>query len=516
MRVSQDSSAPRSPTFSLLGAGVAGIGLAIAQTCPSLWFLTLLAPIPLLATISFEGWCATWLSLAIVSGLQALFALEWLRRTAPGYGWILAIAAVVSALSFLPPSLVFPIVARRLGRTAALTLVPVVWAGVEYVGSRHLFGAWWPFLGQPLAEQPWLCRSAAVLGPEGITYFALALGVFVSISLRRDRNGGALARAAALGPGLAIATSLLGSVDSGQESQPSKTARIALVQPGLEHVESWTEAERSRFLERMDHLVDSCTNPPVDLVVLPESAVPEFVKYDDVSSAWVKALVQRSGTPLLFGSLDRNADGSRSYNVAILIIPNGEVLTYRKVHLAPVSERIHFPTILGSVLGGTLSPLLVAARGGREEFTAGTGVVPFHLPSGMSFGPLICIEDAYPDLAREYASRGADHLIALVNTQRYDGTSLARQHLQRARLTCIATGLPMVRCTNSGISCVISPHGEVLGKLPESADAGNPVVTAHAFVAASENCKTLYRRFGSWPLLMTLLGVVAIAVIWRT
>lgn len=72
---------------------------------------------------------------------------------------------------------------------------------------------------------------------------------------------------------------------------------------------------------------------------------------------------------------------------------------------------------------------------------------------------MICIEDSRPELARDFATAGAQLLVAVINTEPFHGTALPLQHLGRTRLTSVAVGLPKVHCVNSGISCSIDRLG---------------------------------------------------------
>jgi len=76
-------------------------------------------------------------------------------------------------------------------------------------------------------------------------------------------------------------------------------------------------------------------------------------------------------------------------------------------------------------------------------------------------GVFICIESAYPSIAREFAGEGADVLINISNDGYLGPTAVMRQHLANAVFRAVENGRPVVRVTNTGITAFITPTGAV-------------------------------------------------------
>jgi apolipoprotein N-acyltransferase len=85
----------------------------------------------------------------------------------------------------------------------------------------------------------------------------------------------------------------------------------------------------------------------------------------------------------------------------------------------------------------------------------------------ITVAPLICYESIFPNYVAEEARRGAELIITLSNDSWFSGTPAPKQHLMHAAFRSIETRLPQVRVTNSGISALISPTGEVLAEVPD-------------------------------------------------
>jgi apolipoprotein N-acyltransferase len=116
-------------------------------------------------------------------------------------------------------------------------------------------------------------------------------------------------------------------------------------------------------------------------------------------------------------------------------------------------------------LGGSLISGLVG------EFTPGDKYTL--MPIGNHrVGVFICIESAYPSIARTLTSEGADALINISNDGYLGPTAVMRQHLANTVFRAVENGRPLLRVTNTGISASITADGFVAdttnGYQPES------------------------------------------------
>ena len=112
-----------------------------------------------------------------------------------------------------------------------------------------------------------------------------------------------------------------------------------------------------------------------------------------------------------------------------MITPYNTVTTYYKVRLVPVAEYVP---------EGFLSGIVQSFSGDLISASPGSGCELFSLKEGVVFSTLICYEDIFSELARDTALAGAQLLVTMINTQRFDHSSQPMVHLRRARLTAIA------------------------------------------------------------------------------
>ena len=77
-------------------------------------------------------------------------------------------------------------------------------------------------------------------------------------------------------------------------------------------------------------------------------------------------------------------------------------------------------------------------------------------------GVFICIEAAYPWIARRLSNDGANVLINISNDGYLGPNAVMRQHLANAIFRAAENGKPVLRVTNTGLTALISDRGEVV------------------------------------------------------
>jgi apolipoprotein N-acyltransferase len=252
---------------------------------------------------------------------------------------------------------------------------------------------------------------------------------------------------------------------------PGTPLRVALIQPAIPQEEKWSEDSVALIYERLRTLTAQAvlfTRP--DLVVWPETALPDDVKFSEPSYELVDAL-SRLGTPVLVGSMDAEyLEGRRPlfYNVSFLFDTNGMITAeYRKQHLVLLGEYIPYHDTI---------PLLRAMTPNMESFTAGTTATVMRVRAAAggeaAFSPLICFEDTFAYLGRRAVRAGARLLINQTNDAWFDPSSASRQHQIHSIFRAVEHRVPVVRAANTGYTCAIDARGSVHDVL-RGADGGH-------------------------------------------
>ena len=140
-----------------------------------------------------------------------------------------------------------------------------------------------------------------------------------------------------------------------------------------------------------------------------------------------------------------------------LQIDQQSVTSYHKSKLVPGVEKMPFPALfkplekLAINLGGTMGSL-----GTQEERT-----VFFSHNKTVGIAPVICYESVYPDYVGQYVRNGANIIFIITNDGWWENTPGHKQHLAYAKLRAIENRREIARCANTGISCFITPLGDI-------------------------------------------------------
>jgi len=140
------------------------------------------------------------------------------------------------------------------------------------------------------------------------------------------------------------------------------------------------------------------------------------------------------------------------------------------------------------------------------EFEFGTKDTP--LDGRLRYGPAICYEIVFPQIARQQTLHGAEVLVTITNDAWYDGTSAPRQHLNQARLRAVETDRYLLRAGTTGISAFVDPAGRIVEELAMNRQG---IIYAQF---ESRKSMTPYVRLGDWFAWVACV-VVLIAVATR-
>jgi apolipoprotein N-acyltransferase len=187
------------------------------------------------------------------------------------------------------------------------------------------------------------------------------------------------------------------------------------------------------------------------LVVWPESPMNFAYGSDNQLRERLAAFATANHTSVLLNSQEL-APNDGIYNSALLINEEGKlVVQYDKIRLLPFGEYVPLPRWLPG--SGLISSIV-------GDFTPGTNYPLMQVGKDRA-GVFICIESAYPAIARRFTGEGADVLINISNDGYLGPTAVMRQHLANAVLRAVENERPVLRVTNTGITAFITPTGQV-------------------------------------------------------
>lgn len=190
-----------------------------------------------------------------------------------------------------------------------------------------------------------------------------------------------------------------------------------------------------------------------------------------------------------------------TYNSAVQIEQGNPAVSFRtKQRLVPFEETTPYPTLLEKFRAGigSLGGFSFSARKSNDHL--------FQSADGTRVTPLICYESAFGEATGSYVRKGAKALFVLLNEGWYKHWQGAAQFMHFSVLRAIETRRSIARSSNGGISCFISPRGEVL----KSASFNVPGAINQTMVL--NNDITLYTRYGDFMGLIGVLTWISILV----
>ena len=402
--------------------------------------------------------------LALLSG--AVFwlpSIAWLTRVTVA-GWI--ILSLYSALYFIPFAVLLSAWAARRGvlsgwsNLALMLLLAAAWTGAEYLRSTLFTG--WPW--NPLGVSQYANLPLIQVARGGGVYAVSALAVWVNAALaltilrylevrgRWGRRPHPELMLGFLAVALAFAFGWHGLRTGRVDGMP---LRVAVVQPNIPQDEKWTREKFEMIYGRLRALTVQALHAASDLVVWPETAVPDDIRDSEASYGLAVEMVT-NGTPLLVGSMDTAwlDEGPVYYNSSFLFDTNGVIVKgYDKRHLVIFGEYVPLQPFLPFVRA--LTPI-------QASFSPGHTSTVFRLDRpDIPFSVLICFEDTVAPLAAESVRNGARVLFNQTNDAWFDPSWAPKQHMVQCVFRCVENAVPAVRCANTGISCFIDRRGRV-------------------------------------------------------
>lgn len=337
------------------------------------------------------------------------------------------------------------------------------WAAHEWVRGWMFSGWGWNGLGVALHTAFWLpmIQIAEFTGVAGLSFLVAFANVILVVTMRRFI---AEARRGRVRPhwDFSLTMTLIALVFSFgarvllQKPGPGIPLRIATVQANIPQDEKFDEAFEEKIFESYDALTNlALAAGGTQLLIWPEAATPRGIFADAANHQFIADIAARGDFNFLLGSIDGDL-AQHDYNIAALFTGRGaRWQTYRKIHLVPFGEYIPFRK--------TFPPFARLAGGMVPgDFTPGGDFTVFETENPrLKIAPLICFEDTLGELTRHFVENGAQLLVNLTNDGWFGRTAQPEQHLVNAVFRAVETRRPLVRSTNTGVTCSVDPCGRV-------------------------------------------------------
>ncbi len=251
------------------------------------------------------------------------------------------------------------------------------------------------------------------------------------------------------------------------------------------------------------------TDPRPQLVVWPETSYPSIFgkprsSIDLRLDGLVEGLVNEIKVPLLFGGYDTQQ--GKDFNTFFFFSPRQRLQAYHKNILLLFGEYIP---------GADSFPFIKSSFPQVGNFGRGLGPEVLSVPyldqlgheQSLRIAPIICYEALFSNFVIASARQGGQAIFNITNDGWFGEWGEPQLHLALSTFRSIETRLPLFRSTNTGISALILPDGEIQDLTEVGART-----TLSTWMPISRPIPTLMKAWGDWVgpafVVLGVLGVL--------
>lgn len=381
--------------------------------------------------------------------------ISWLYISIHDFGHApLALAALITALFIaiisLYPAIMATVFAwrfNRLNTIARIAAFAALWTLSEWLRATLFSGFPWLLLGYSQSNVA-LSQLTPIIGIYGIGFLVALMGGALCAgwyALRRQQAHGYFLLAL-----IALIYLLCDFIPPHYWTTIEGPAQTVSIIQGNQ-TNKWDPNGAWKSMDTYYRMTNQ--HWASDIIIWPESAIP--MPYDDIRAYFdgLASKARQQNTALLVG-IPRYAGNHRYYNAMIAL---GEAEGhYYKQHLVPFGEYLPIPWLIDIIRWFNI-PMSEMVAGAQEK----------HLLQAKSvkIAPFICYEIAYSDSVRKALPEA--QLMVTISDDAWFGHSFAlAQHLQIAQMRAIQAGRYHVMVSNSGLSAIIAPDGQIIKRIP--------------------------------------------------
>ncbi len=483
-------------------AAFAGALLPLALTPFNIWPLGL-ASLVLLALLLWQRRSSKSALMCAVSYGIGMYAVgvSWIFVSIYHFGGTsLPLAVTLTALFVIAMAVYFAapfwLYGRYFSASPKLRLIgfPLLWSLSEWLRTWLFTGFPWLFAGYSFTDHG-LNGWAPIVGVNGLGLIASGLAGLMAMSFYHWRSPKIL--------GLTALTAIVffGSSPLLMQHQWTHASgtpfRVAIVQPNIAQEMKWQPWFLKPTLDRLSEMSEPYWQDS-DWVVWPEAAIPLIYHEARPFITKMRERALADNSALITGIL--TLDGhTGSYHNSIIATGNGSGM-YHKQRLVPFGEYVPWEEQLRGLIAFFDLPTSIISAGQSDQ-------QPLQLGK-TRLAPFICYEVVYPYLVAK-AAKTADVLITVSNDAWFGNSIGPLQHLQMARMRALETGRYMIRGTNTGVSAIINPNGQITAtteRLSQSSFTG---------VITSRQGRTPFMVLSALPLYLVWATFLVVTLVLR-
>ena len=393
-----------------------------------------------------------------------------------------AFVSIMAVLFALP----FAFIARLRATPASFALAFAgLWFVSEWFRTWMFTGFPWLFAGYGHIDT-WLAGWAPVVSVYGIGLLLAYTAAVIALAARRVLPWKSTTTAVLMVTALLPWPLGLWLKNISWTETSDSQVTLGLVQANIPQDKKWQPDFRGETIRRYQTATEKLRQSGVDVVIWPEAALPLLYHHAPNLMHALQENAEQGGSDLITGILyDTEQDQRRVVHNSAAVFGSNQQL-YHKRHLVPFGEYVPMEDWIRGTIEFFNLPTSFIRPGpdGQKPLQAGT----------LSWAPLICYEIVYPQLVADSAN-DAQILLTLSNDAWFGKSIGPLQHMQMAQMRALETRRYLVRGTNTGVTAIVAPNGQITERLPQFEQA-----TLTGTVSARTGA-TPYMATGIWGLL---------------
>ena len=333
-----------------------------------------------------------------------------------------------------------------------------LWVIFEYIRSNLLIPFPWGLLGYSSISMPFFNHTLSYVGSYGTSFFI----VLLSCSLFSKNRSFII-----LNIMIFSCVCAIGKIKEAKYTKLNHDAivKIRLIQPNIQQPHYGNSKEQKNILDILLKLTLLSGFHSTQYIFWPEASFPYPIFQN---SPWLNVLknfipINNFNQSALILGIDRIKEVSGKllyFNSMISLEHQNKVEYYDKRTLVPFGEYIPYKkhlTFLNKI----------AYSVSIDNISKGKNINTMNLNDHMNFIPLICFESILdPGYLSLSSHKNYQFILILSNDSWFENTTGPYQHFMIARVKAIEYGLPVIRVSNTGISAIISPYGNIIKIAP--------------------------------------------------
>ncbi|HCA43843.1 MAG TPA: apolipoprotein N-acyltransferase [Bacteroidetes bacterium] len=487
--------------------------------------------------------CNSYLQVFRISFLIFLFsgltAISWIALSGfrEGADWFIIVGGVFTILFhtifYIIPSLIFYFIYKHTKdfkfKYVFLITFPFVWVGFEYLQTLGQINFPWLIIAYTQTYNIDKIQFADITGMFGVSFWICIISclLYLIIRLIREEKINLKSPLLFILIFITLIVYLLPSFyKHAPENENREGLKLGIIQPNINPWKKWGSKYKELNLDYINQYKEITKDTSVKLVIMPETAFPFYFRYDFYNEQYLlfKNVIDSVGVPLLTGSPDlyvygkdeetpvdaRKFDNTDKFydvfNSALLINPGepkDSITIYNKIKLVAGSERMPYQEKL------TFLRDLIKWGVGISAFQTGNDTVLFNINNYL-FNTAICYESVFPGFISEFVNKGSEFIVIITNDGWWGELSGTYQHNQYAVFRAIENRRWIARCANTGISCFITPKGEM-----KNETGINEKINISEVIFPKKDL-TFYTKYGDWFAKICLYLTISVFIILLT